>query len=62
MRFFTIGQQSMGKQFCSEYLTRALRKGGLEPFAEGYDADLVSPGMFLASPAFHAVWWRERVR
>lgn len=56
MRFFTLGKQSMHKQFCSEYLTRALRHGGLEPFAPGYDADLVSPGMFLASSAFSTIW------
>lgn len=56
MRFFTIGQQSMHKQFCSEYATRLLRHAGIEPFAPGYDADLVSPGMFLSSPAFEEVW------
>lgn len=56
LRFFTLGQQSMDKQFCSEYVTRLLRVGDLEPFSEDYDADLVSPGMFLASPVLETVW------
>lgn len=58
MRFFTLGDQTHDKQFCSEYLTRLLRAGGVEPFARGYDADLVSPGMFLASGALVEVWRR----
>ena len=55
-RFFTLGTQSMDKQFCSEYVTRMLRHGGLEPFTVQTDADLVSPGMFLTSPMFTRVW------
>lgn len=49
MRFFTLGQPTLDKQFCSEYVTRLLRAGGVEPFARDYDADRVSPGMFLVS-------------
>ena len=56
LRFFTIGRQSEHKAFCSEYVTRLLRHGGLDPFAVKYDADLVSPGMFLASPVLDEVW------
>lgn len=56
LRFFTVGAQSQDKQFCSEYVTRLLRAGDLEPFAHDYDADLVSPGMFLASPVLDVVW------
>lgn len=59
MRFFTVGKQSLDKQFCSEYATRFLRKAGVEPFSPGYDADLVSPGMFLSSSAFDEIWREE---
>lgn len=52
MRFFTWGEQSTDKQFCSEWFTRASRRGGLDPFAKCYDADLVSPGMYHASPHY----------
>lgn len=59
-RFFTLGEQSTDKQFCSEYAVRLLRAGGAQVFAPGYDADLVSPGMFLSSP--HAVvLWDDKV-
>ena len=51
-RFFTVGQQSMDKQFCSEFAVRFYRAGGFAPFAADYDADLVSPGMFLCSTQF----------
>jgi hypothetical protein len=44
------------KMFCSEFLTRWQRHGGIQPFADGYDADAVSPGMFLSSPAYRVVW------
>lgn len=56
LRFFTIGQQSMDKQFCFEYATRLYRAAGGDPFAHDYDADLVSGNMFLASPHFRRVW------
>ncbi len=56
MRFFTLGKPSLTKQFCSEYAVRLYRHGGIEPFTPDYDADLVSPGMFLASAAFTSVW------
>jgi hypothetical protein len=54
-RFYTLGRQSMDKQFCSELLTRWYRAGGFHPFAQRYDADLVSPGMFACSPLFEEV-------
>jgi hypothetical protein len=40
-----------GRQFCSEFATRYLRAGGIDPF-NGYDADGISPGEFLKSPVF----------
>lgn len=56
LRFVTLGKQSQDKQFCSEYLVRLLRAGGCEPFTAQTDADLVPPGMLLASPALQLVW------
>lgn len=61
LRFFAIGEQSTTKQFCSEYATRWYRAGGFEPFAKDYDADLVSPGMFLSSAEFLKVATTEAV-
>lgn len=55
-RFFCLGRQSTDKQFCSEYATRLYRAGGIFPFNQDYDADLVSPGMFLSSPHFTELW------
>lgn len=51
LRFFTFGQPSLDKQFCSEYATRLLRASGGDPFARDYDADRVAPGWFLACPS-----------
>lgn len=59
LRFFKLGKQSQDKQFCSESVTRACRFAGFKVFAEEYDADLVSPGMFLSSPHCDVVW-REK--
>lgn len=56
LRFYTWGKQSLDKQFCSEVATRLWRAGNVRPFADGYDADLVSPGMVLSSPAFWVFW------
>jgi hypothetical protein len=56
LRFFTLGQQSTDKQFCSEHATRFYRAGGFEPFSKHYDADLVSPGHFLSSAKFATHW------
>lgn len=56
LRFFLLGGPSLDKQFCSELLTRWYRAGGIHPFADGYDADLTSPGMFLSSPKFIELW------
>ncbi len=39
------------KQFCSEFLTRWYRAGGIDPF-NSEDADAVAPCQFLCSPVF----------
>jgi hypothetical protein len=44
------------KMFCSEYCTRAYRKGGVQPFRPSVDADSISPGDFFKSPAFKCRW------
>jgi uncharacterized protein YycO len=41
--------------FCSEFCTRYLRAGGIDPFNE-YDADGIAPGEFLKSPLFTRAW------
>lgn len=43
-----------GKMFCSEFATRLLRAGGIDPF-NGYDADGIAPSEFLKSPVFERV-------
>lgn len=48
------------KQFCSEFLTRYYRSGGLDPF-NGEDADAIPPFMFTLSPFFAEVWSIEDV-
>ena len=40
------------KQFCSAFLTRWLRHGGVVPFAPEEDADAIAPCSFLLSTAF----------
>lgn len=57
LAFFTARMQGSKntKMFCSEFLTRFERAGGVEPFAPEYDADAVSPGMFLSSPVYRRV-------
>jgi hypothetical protein len=55
-RFFTIGRQSVTRQFCSELATRWYRAGGFQPFAERIDADLVAPGTFRYSPRMQCIW------
>lgn len=42
------------QQFCSEFLTRFYRAGGLDPF-NGEDADAVPPYLFSISPVFEKV-------
>lgn len=44
-----------GRMFCSEFATRLLRAGGVEPFTRQTDADSVAPGEFLKSGAFVSV-------
>jgi len=43
------------RQFCSEFLTRFDRAGGVDPF-NGEDADAVPPFMFECSPVFDIIW------
>lgn len=43
------------KQFCSEFLTRFYRNGGVDPF-NGDDADAIPPFMFMDSPVFDIIW------
>lgn len=59
-RFFTWGKQSQDKQFCSEYVMRLARAGGLEPFTQDTDADLVAPCQFMMSPNLCCVWRKDR--
>lgn len=42
------------KQFCSEFLARFYRAGGMDPF-NGEDADAVAPSYFLLSNCFKEV-------
>ncbi len=49
-RFFLIGRESAGKNFCRELAMRRLRAGGFNPFAPDTDADKVWPGSFIYSP------------
>ncbi len=43
------------KQFCSEFLTRYYRAGGIDPFNHD-DADAIPPFMFMDSPCFDIIW------
>lgn len=44
------------KMFCSEHCTRAYRRGNIEPFRDGIDADSIHPGDLFKSAAFTARW------
>lgn len=46
------------KMFCSEFLTRYYRAGGLDPFPNA-DADSVPPNWFDVSPLFDRIWSAE---
>jgi hypothetical protein len=43
-----------GKMFCSEFSTRYLRAGGVDPF-NGYDADGIAPSEYLKSPLLQRI-------
>ena len=43
------------KMFCSEFATRYLRAGGVDPFNQ-YDADGIAPGEFMKSTALLVSW------
>jgi hypothetical protein len=58
LRFFRLGKEDLKRMMCSPCCTRFYRACGFHPFAGSYDASLVSPGMFLASPHFTEVWRR----
>lgn len=44
------------KMFCSEFATRWYRHASIQPFDPDWDADRVSPSMFLQTPVFETVW------
>lgn len=48
-----IGTDRNDKMFCSEFLTRWYRAGGMDPFNKN-DADSVAPATFLYSRCFEA--------
>lgn len=54
--FLAAYQSAQDRSFCSEHSVRMARMMGLQPFAADYDADRVSPGMFLASTAYTLVY------
>jgi hypothetical protein len=57
LRFFAVGGDSDPEtQFCSEYLMRLARVGGVDWLARDFDPDLVYPGMLEASPELYEVW------
>ena len=58
LRFFRLGKENRTKMMCSPCVARWYRAGGFHVFDEGFDASLVSPGMFLASPALTCIWRR----
>lgn len=43
------------KMFCSEFATRHLRQGKVDPFSD-YDADGIAPGEFIKSAALRLEW------
>lgn len=47
--------KSNGRMFCSEFATRYLRAGGIDPF-NAYDADGIAPGEFCKSAALEVIW------
>lgn len=51
-----VKQGAKNKQFCSEFLTRWYRHGGLHPFDANWDADMVAPAQFLQSPSFKTIY------
>lgn len=61
---FTIarwqGRQN-DRQFCSEFATRYLRAGGIDPFNE-YDADGIAPGEFPKSSTLAVIWPERKAR
>lgn len=58
LRFFRLGKEDTARMMCSPCCTRFYRKGDVVPFAPSWDASLVSPKDFLASPHFTEVWRR----
>jgi hypothetical protein len=53
--FLAAKQGHLDKMFCSEHTARLANAMGYKPFGE-MDCDRISPGMFLASPAYDIVW------
>lgn len=48
-----------GKMFCSEFVTRFCRAGGVNLFSAETDADAVSPGLIPYSEEVFPVWIRK---
>lgn len=53
--FKSVGGGDNGRQFCSEFLTRAYRALGAKIIADVEDADAVVPADFLKSPALTVI-------
>jgi hypothetical protein len=49
-----VGAGDNGRMFCSEFLTRAYRAAGLDPF-NGEDADAIVPFQFVTSNVFPVI-------
>lgn len=50
-----LASENNHAQFCSEFATRFLRAGGVDPFPEA-DADTISPRDFSITPALRVIW------
>lgn len=50
-RFYGLGWSSKAAQICSAFLTRWLRRGGIEPFSASEDAHNIAPFQFAITPA-----------
>lgn len=55
MRFFKVGDGACDRMFCSEAVTRALRRGGVQLFANA-DCDDVSPQMLAWTTDLKDEW------
>lgn len=57
LRFDKLVPHGMpNRMFCSNFAYRYLRSGGVRLFGDGYDADLVYPGLFPAAKDTTQIW------